>query len=95
MNLQEAIEAPRVWTQGDVLELETGTDAEAAQELGRRGHEIMPVLHLGGGMNGVRRRPNGHWEGAACWRADGTAIALGGGMARPGVRFWPDQSRGS
>lgn len=95
MSLQEAIEAPRVWTQGDVLELETGTDAEAAQELSRRGHKIMPVLHLGGGMNGVRRSAGGHWEGAACWRADGTTIALGGGMARPGVRFWPDQSRGS
>jgi gamma-glutamyltranspeptidase / glutathione hydrolase len=95
MSLQEAIEAPRVWTQGDVLELETGTDAGAARELERRGHKTMPVLHLGGGMNGVRRAADGQWEGAACWRADGTAIALGGGMARSGVRFWPEQSRGS
>jgi len=95
MSLQEAIEAPRVWTQGDVLELETGTDAAVAEELSRRGHKTVPMLHLGGGMNGVRRSVNGDWEGAACWRADGTAIALGGGMARPGVRFWPDQSHGS
>jgi gamma-glutamyltranspeptidase/glutathione hydrolase len=25
--------------------------------------------------------------GAACWRADGTPVALGGGPARPGIRF--------
>jgi gamma-glutamyltranspeptidase/glutathione hydrolase len=25
--------------------------------------------------------------GAACWRADGAAVAMGGGHARPGVRF--------
>jgi gamma-glutamyltranspeptidase/glutathione hydrolase len=25
--------------------------------------------------------------GAACWRADGSPIALAGGYARPGVRF--------
>ena len=93
MTLQEAVEAPRVWTQGDVLELETGTNADVARELSNRGHKVMPVLHLGGGMNGVRQLEDGTWEGAACWRADGTAIALGGGMARSGVRFWPDQSR--
>jgi gamma-glutamyltranspeptidase/glutathione hydrolase len=31
--------------------------------------------------------------GAACWRADGTPIGLGGGYARKGVRFRPDQAR--
>jgi len=25
--------------------------------------------------------------GAACWRADGSPVALGGGLARAGVRF--------
>jgi gamma-glutamyltranspeptidase/glutathione hydrolase len=28
--------------------------------------------------------------GAACWRADGSVVALGGGLARAGVRFSPD-----
>lgn len=28
-----------------------------------------------------------HHTGAACWRADSTAAALGGGLARAGVRF--------
>jgi gamma-glutamyltranspeptidase/glutathione hydrolase len=25
--------------------------------------------------------------GAACWRADGTPVAVSGGLARAGVRF--------
>jgi gamma-glutamyltranspeptidase/glutathione hydrolase len=33
-------------------------------------------------------------EGAACWRADGVAIGLGGGLARAGTRFWPDSPAG-
>ena len=90
MDLQDAVEAPRVWTQGGVLELETGTCENAAAELARRGHETVPTRHLGGGMNGVRRLSDGNWQGAACWRADGTAIAVGGGLAREGVRFWPE-----
>lgn len=92
MSLQETVEATRVWTQGDVLELEAGTDTGVAAELVKRGHRTTPILHLGGGMNGVRRLGDGVWEGAACWRADGTAIALGGGTARAGVRFWPERS---
>jgi len=90
MSLQEAVEAPRVWTQGHVLELEDGTPAATSAELSRRGHDVIPSPHLGGGMNGVRRSADGSWEGAACWRADGTAIALGGGDARAGVRFRPE-----
>jgi len=30
---------------------------------------------------------------ASCRRADGTPIGVGGGDARPGVRFWPDRRR--
>ena len=93
MSLQEAVEAPRVWTQGGVLELESGGAAGAAASLQARGHTTIATPHLGGGMNGVRRMPDGHWQGAACWRADGTAIALGGGNARKGARFWPEQAR--
>lgn len=90
MSLQEAVEAPRVWTQGHTLEIEVGTPAATKAELERRGHATVDTPHLGGGMNGVRRLPDGGWQGAACWRADGTAVALGGGYAREGVRFWPE-----
>ncbi|MBT6277458.1 MAG: gamma-glutamyltransferase, partial [Chromatiales bacterium] len=86
MSLQEAVEAPRVWTQGGVLELETEA-CSAAEGLQAKGHETVQSVHLGGGMNGIRRLPDGGWEGAACWRADGMAIALGGSTARDGVRF--------
>ena len=89
MSLQEAVEAPRVWTQGGVLELETEL-ARHGPDLQARGHKTVETLHLGGGMNGVRRMADGRFEGAACWRADGTALALGGGLAREGVRFRPE-----
>jgi gamma-glutamyltranspeptidase/glutathione hydrolase len=38
-------------------------------------------------MNGIHFHGDGSMTGAACWRADGTAVGLGGGLARPGVRF--------
>lgn len=94
MSLQEAVEAPRMWTQGGVLELEVGTNAGSAETLRHRGHNTIETQHLGGGMNGIRLLSDGQWQGAACWRADGAALALGGGYARKGVRFWPEQARG-
>lgn len=89
MSLQEAVEAPRVWTQGGDLELETVLGSLAG-EMESRGHKPLLSPHLGGGMNGVHRMPDGRFEGAACWRADGVAIALGGAPARAGTRFRPD-----
>ncbi len=40
MSLQEAVEAPRVWTQGYELELEPGASDSLAQELTARGHRV-------------------------------------------------------
>jgi gamma-glutamyltranspeptidase/glutathione hydrolase len=37
---------------------------------------------------------DGSMTGAACWRADGTAIGLGGGHARKGSRFVAEARRG-
>lgn len=93
MALQEAVEAPRVWTQGGVLEIEVGAPDATVEALKAMGHDVVATPHLGGGMNGVRRMADGRWEGAACWRADGAAVALGGGVAREGVRFWPEQQK--
>lgn len=90
MSLQEAVEAPRLWTQGDALEMEPAFPADVRAALAARGHEIARLPHVGGGMCAIRFAADGAMEGAACWRADGTAIGLGGGMAREGVRFWPD-----
>ncbi|MEO3473234.1 gamma-glutamyltransferase [Roseomonas sp. CAU 1739] len=90
MALQEAVEAPRLWTQGDALELEPAFGEAVRADLAARGHDIARMPHVGGGMCAIRFHDDGVLEGAACWRADGTAIGVGGGLAREGVRFWPD-----
>jgi gamma-glutamyltranspeptidase/glutathione hydrolase len=93
MSVQEAVEAPRMWTQGQAVELESGYPDSARDGLAKKGHEIDMVPHVGGGMNAVGFEDDGTLTGAACWRADGTPIALSGGLARPGVRFWPDKPK--
>jgi len=90
MSLQEAVEAPRVWTQGYALELEPRFSKEVADALRARGHDVLRVPNIGGGMCAIRFDDDGVLEGAACWRADGTAMGVGGGLARPGVRFMPE-----
>ncbi|MEJ8474268.1 gamma-glutamyltransferase [Roseibium algae] len=90
MSLQEAVEAPRIWTQGQEVEIEEPL-APMENALREKGHDVKVVPHIGGGMNAISFDEDG-MSGAACWRADGTAIGIGGGLARPGVRFWPDQS---
>ncbi|MGK7868566.1 gamma-glutamyltransferase [Falsiroseomonas sp. E2-1-a20] len=87
MSLQQAVEAPRIWTQGLALELEPAVPQHVAAALAARGHDIRRVATIGGGMNGIGFEPDGSMTGAACWRADGTIVALGGGLARAGVRF--------
>ncbi len=87
MSLQEAVEAPRVWTEGGVLELEPGIPDAVAAALAARGHGIARVRRIAGGMNAIAFDPDGTLTGAACWRADGTPVAISGGLARPGVRF--------
>lgn len=91
MSVQEAVEAPRLWTQGGPVELETGFPQDVADALAAKGHVIERMPHVGGGMNAIAFGDDGTMTGAACWRADGTPMALSGGLARPGVRFWPDK----
>jgi gamma-glutamyltranspeptidase/glutathione hydrolase len=94
MSLQEAVEAPRVWTQGYALEVEPRIPDAVADALRARGHELLRVPNVGGGMCAIRFHDDGEMEGAACWRADGTPIGVGGGPARRGVRFLPEVQRG-
>jgi gamma-glutamyltranspeptidase/glutathione hydrolase len=86
MSLQEAVEAPRVWTQGQEVELESAIAQPVRDALASRGHEIVVVPNIGGGMNGIWFDPP-IMTGAACWRADGAPAALSGGRARPRVDF--------
>lgn len=86
MTLQEAVEAPRVWTEGNALEIESAVPESVRARLAAMGHKIAAVPTVGGGMNGIAFE-DGKLVGAACWRADGTPVGLSGGYARAGVRF--------
>ncbi len=90
MSLQEAVEAPRIWTEGNALELEGAYPDSIVRRLRAMGHTIQLLPTVAGGMNAIEFLADGSLRGAACWRADGTAVGVGGGLAREGVRFWPD-----
>jgi gamma-glutamyltranspeptidase / glutathione hydrolase len=87
MGLQEAVEAPRVWTEGHELEVEGAIPESVRAALRAMGHEVVMMPTIGGGMNAIQFCDDGSLQGAACWRADGTPIAISGGLARTGVRF--------
>ena len=87
MSLQEAVEAPRVWTEGNALEVESAVPDGVRAQLKAMGHEVVAVPTVAGGMNAIQFQDDGTLVGAACWRADGTPIGLAGGLARSGVRF--------
>lgn len=90
MDLQQALEAPRVWTQGLALELEPAIPEDVAAGLAALGHGVARVKTIGGGINAIGFGADGEMTGAACWRADGSVVAIGGGLARAGVRFAPE-----
>lgn len=85
MSLQEAVEAPRVWTQGANLELEEIFPdlTELSASLTALGHTVEIVPKVAGGMNGIKVDADGLLHGAACWRADGVPVGISGGPARP------------
>jgi gamma-glutamyltranspeptidase/glutathione hydrolase len=87
MSLQEAVEAPRVWTEGNALEVEQAVPDGVRVALTSMGHRVVATPTVAGGMNAIQFHDDGRLTGAACWRADGTPIGLAGGLARAGVRF--------
>ena len=87
MSVQDAVEAPRVWTNGGDLELEPAFPDAVADALSARGHTIARSPRIAGGMNAISFNPDGSLTGAACWRADGTPVAISGGLAASGVSF--------
>jgi gamma-glutamyltranspeptidase/glutathione hydrolase len=91
MSPQEAVEAPRVWTQGQELEVETSIGDDVRAGLAGRGHHVVPIAHVAGGMGAIAFEADGSLTGASCWRADGSPVGLGGGYARPGIRFTLDR----
>lgn len=87
MSLQEAVEAPRVWTEGNALEVEQTMPEAVRAKLAALGHKVQPVATVAGGMNGIAFHDDGAMTGAACWRADGTPVGISGGLAKSGIRF--------
>ncbi len=84
MTLQEAVEAPRVWTQGQALEAESGILPRVRKRLQAMGHDVQEAAKVAGGMNGVMfDHQRGVIHGAACWRADGAPAGFSGGPAKP------------
>ena len=88
MSLQEAVEAPRVWCQGQELEVEGGIADTVRDQLAAMGHDVQVVARVAGGMNGIMfEAAAGVIHGAACWRADGAPIGISGGPASPGATY--------
>ena len=90
MTIQQAVEAPRIWTMGipgtvgEKLQVEPRFLEETLNGLRERGHEVVMVPKIAGGMNGIIVDPiTGLMHGGACWRADGTPMGVSGGPAHP------------
>ena len=81
-NLQSAVESPRVWTDGDILELEYEFPNDSINKLNSMGHKTSRIQKVAGGMNAIMFK-NNTMEGAACHRADGSPAGLSGGYALP------------
>ena len=82
VSLQAAVESPRVWTDGDVVELEYEFPDSAHSDLKSIGHDPVSVDRVAGGMNAIKFEHDS-MEGSACHRADGSPAGLSGGYALP------------
>ena len=89
MGVQEAVEAPRLWTMGikgtpgEKLLLESGFSRDTVKGLIERGHNVLMMNRIAGCMNGVLRAlETGLLHGGACWRADGAAMGVSGGLTK-------------
>ena len=58
-------------------------DKRTLNVLRQKGHDVIKVPKIAGGMNGVLVGDDGFMYGGACWRADGTPIGISGGEASP------------
>ncbi len=81
MNIQEAIEAPRVRVYRDrLVDVEGRVPEEVRAELSRRGHQVNAIEDwswiVGGGQGIVRDPDSGALQGGADPRRDGYAIAI-------------------
>lgn len=89
MSIQEAVEAPRIWTMGikgtpgEKLIMENVFPEHVRVDLEARDHKVISVYRIAGGMNGVLRDSEGMLHGGACWRGDGAPMGISGGRTAP------------
>ena len=84
MTAQDAVEAPRVWTEGGAARARAGLSGRDRRAALRAARPRDPARAA------CRRRHERHlvragrhcMTGAACWRADGTPVGISGGLAR-------------
>jgi len=62
MTLQEAVEAPRIWSQGQELEMEQDIPAAIREDVAARGHRVVAVPAVAGGINAVAFNADGTLE---------------------------------
>jgi gamma-glutamyltranspeptidase / glutathione hydrolase len=81
MTLQQAVEAPRIWTSMlSELNVEEGFPEEVVKALKDMGHTIKRVKMVGAEITSAQRNPKtGKIHGAVCWRGDGTSVGWSGG----------------
>ena len=65
MSLQEAVEAPRVWTEGNALEVEAAVPESVRAKLTRWATRYRSMPTVAGGMNAIQ------------FHADGTHVGCG------------------
>ena len=85
MSLQEAVEAPRVWTEGPFLEVEHGIPESIRQGLEARGHKLVRMPTVSGGMNGIQFHADGTHDRRrllACRRCGGRRGRRAGAAGR-------------
>ena len=63
MSLQEAVEAPRVWTEGNALEVEPAVPERVRADLAAMGHEVLVMPTVAGGMNAIQFHDDGSTDG--------------------------------
>ncbi len=61
--LQEAVEAPRIWTEGNALELELAVPNGVRAQLASMGHKLVAVPTVAGGMNAIEFNDDGQPRG--------------------------------
>lgn len=74
MDAQSAIDAPRCFADGDVLNVETSYGDDVAQSLADKGHNVQRAKTPIGGAQAIRLRDDGMLEGASDPRKDGIAL---------------------